>query len=296
MRVLLVLALLGLSACVDTKKSDLDDWTFQTKLAGGMRLDRKPADAPVDAGLLVENFRRIAFDLEPDPFGTGAEVPEDERPPMLRRWEEQIRLQIIAASGTKAGVRREIYGFMDHLSKITGIGFKPSNDFLVNAEREDPPNIFVILGDGAEFDEVIKMLEFERDGEDQRSVYDALGEFLKIWHLSYSPCAGQSYTEHDAKGERGRIQFGIVVIRTDLRAPMTESCIEEELAQTMGLMNDHPDVRPSLFNDDEEFALMTEHDELLLRILYDDRLKPGMTPEQAMPIVRQIARELKPGA
>ncbi|MEM9059251.1 MAG: DUF2927 domain-containing protein [Pseudomonadota bacterium] len=295
MRVLIVLALLFVTGCVDTKKSDLDEWTFQTKLAGGMRLDRRPADAPVDSGLLARNFRRIAFDLEPDPFGTGTEVPEDERPAMLRRWEDQIRLQIIAATGTRSGVRREIYGFMDRLSEITGIGFKPSNDRLVSADREEPPNIFVILGDGEEFDEVIEMLDYQRDEGEDNTVYDALGDFLKIWHLSYSPCAGQSYTEHDAEGERGRIQFGIVVIRTDLRAPMTASCIEEELAQTMGLMNDHPDVRPSLFNDDEEFALMTEHDELLLRILYDKRLEPGMTPEQAMPIVRQIARELRPG-
>ena len=64
----------------------------------------------------------------------------------------------------------------------------------------------------------------------------------------------------------------------------------------MGLPNDDETVRPSLFNDDEEFALMTLHDELLLRILYDDRLEPGMSPEESMPIVRQIARELLPNS
>jgi hypothetical protein len=47
-------------------------------------------------------------------------------------------------------------------------------------------------------------------------------------------------------------------------------------------------VRPSIFNDDGEFALLTEHDEHLLRILYDPRLKPGMTAEEAMPLVRRI--------
>jgi len=54
-------------------------------------------------------------------------------------------------------------------------------------------------------------------------------------------------------------------------------------------------VRPSIFNDDGEFALLTDHDEDLLRILYDLRLAPGMTAEQAMPIVRRIAGELAPG-
>ena len=43
----------------------------------------------------------------------------------------------------------------------------------------------------------------------------------------------------------------------------------------MGLPNDSPEARPSLFNDDLEFALLTEHDAILLRMLYDPRLRPG---------------------
>ncbi len=62
----------------------------------------------------------------------------------------------------------------------------------------------------------------------------------------------------------------------------------------MGLLNDDENVRPSIFNDDQEFALLTRHDELLLRILYDRRLAPGMSPETAMPIVDQIVAELMP--
>ena len=64
--------------------------------------------------------------------------------------------------------------------------------------------------------------------------------------------------------------------------------------QALGLGNDHSEVRPSIFNDDEEFALLTRHDEYLLRILYDPRLKSGMTAEEAVPIVRQIIREMRP--
>ena len=64
----------------------------------------------------------------------------------------------------------------------------------------------------------------------------------------------------------------------------------------MGLPNDNDSVRPSLFNDDEEFALLTRHDEMLLKILYDPRLSPGMIPGEAMPIVRTIARELTGGS
>ena len=68
--------------------------------------------------------------------------------------------------------------------------------------------------------------------------------------------------------------------------------VHEELAQAMGLPNDSPQARPSIFNDDDEFGLLTTHDEYLLRMLYDPRLTPGMTAAQAEPIVRQIASEL----
>ena len=84
----------------------------------------------------------------------------------------------------------------------------------------------------------------------------------------------------------------VALIRAELPPLLQTSCIHEELAQGMGLANDSPAARPSVFNDDEEFALLTRHDELLLRILYDPRLRPGMSAAEAEPIVRQIATEL----
>jgi hypothetical protein len=64
----------------------------------------------------------------------------------------------------------------------------------------------------------------------------------------------------------------------------------------MGLSNDSPQARPSVFNDDEEFGLLTTHDEELLRILYDRRLRPGMSQGEAMPIVQTIIAERLGGA
>ena len=72
-------------------------------------------------------------------------------------------------------------------------------------------------------------------------------------------------------------------------------CFHEEISQSLGLFNDDPTVRPSIFNDDDEFALLTTHDEYLLRILYDPRLKAGMTADEAMPVVARIVEELRPG-
>ncbi len=72
---------------------------------------------------------------------------------------------------------------------------------------------------------------------------------------------------------------------------MRKSCVHEEMAQAMGLTNDSPNARPSIFNDDEEFAFLTRHDEILLRMLYDPRLKAGMESYEVIPLLPAIARD-----
>ena len=84
----------------------------------------------------------------------------------------------------------------------------------------------------------------------------------------------------------------IILIKSEHSRLMRKSCIHEEMAQSLGLSNDSKIARPSIFNDDEEFAFLTTHDENLLKILYDNRLKPGMNNKDALPIVTKIAKEL----
>ncbi|MTH64598.1 DUF2927 domain-containing protein [Paracoccus sp. DK608] len=95
-----------------------------------------------------------------------------------------------------------------------------------------------------------------------------------------------------SRGSSSTYVQAVALIRAEAPARLRTSCFHEELAQGLGLVNDSPMVRPSIFNDDEEFAQLTPHDELLLQILYDPRLRPGMTEAEARPIVLQIAREL----
>ena len=84
----------------------------------------------------------------------------------------------------------------------------------------------------------------------------------------------------------------VALIRAEHPDLVRLSCIHEEVAQGLGMPNDSPHARPSIFNDDDEFALLTDHDELLLKMLYDPRLQPGMSLEEARPIIRTIATEL----
>jgi len=87
----------------------------------------------------------------------------------------------------------------------------------------------------------------------------------------------------------------IAVIRAELPELSRRACYYEELAQGMGLPNDSPRARPSLFNDTAEFAVLTTLDEQLLRMLYDPRLRIGMREREARPVIRRIASELMGG-
>jgi hypothetical protein len=99
----------------------------------------------------------------------------------------------------------------------------------------------------------------------------------------------------DRKGS-GAYSQAVAVIRAEHPDLLRLSCLHEEIAQGLGLANDSPLARPSVFNDDEEFGLLTTHDEYLLKMLYDPRMQPGMTPEAAIPLARTIAAEILPGS
>ncbi|MFN7052469.1 MAG: DUF2927 domain-containing protein, partial [Gemmobacter sp.] len=86
------------------------------------------------------------------------------------------------------------------------------------------------------------------------------------------------------------------VVRAEHPDLLRLSCLHEEIAQGLGLANDSPLARPSIFNDDEEFALLTRQDELMLKMLYDPALRPGMTAAEARPIVKAIATRLTGGS
>ncbi len=83
----------------------------------------------------------------------------------------------------------------------------------------------------------------------------------------------------------------LAMIRAEHPPVLKKACFHEEIAQGLGLHNDNPAAHPSIFNDDDEFALLTEQDALLLRILYDPRLPAGIELHEAQPILRQLIIE-----
>ncbi len=72
-----------------------------------------------------------------------------------------------------------------------------------------------------------------------------------------------------------------------------DALIKEELTQAMGLMNVSSTHADSVFNDDQGKLVddLAEIDRELVRMLYSPEIKPSMSPDEALTILSQIARQ-----
>lgn len=240
-----------------------------------LRRDRVPQDVPIDADMLTRNFIAIALR---DEYGQGGmqEGGGGVTAP-LRRWQDPVRLQIEFGASADVATRRayriEVSQFAARLAGTTGHPVSLSDtegNFVVMVLSDDErraigPRLAQLVP-GIPGQDIAVMQDLDADN------------FCTVFAYS--------------RGTHPVYSNAVALIRAELPPLLQSSCIHEELAQGMGLANDSPAARPSIFNDDEEFALLTRHDELLLRILYDPRLRPGMTAPEAAPIVRQIATDL----
>ena len=93
-------------------------------------------------------------------------------------------------------------------------------------------------------------------------------------------------------GPNSEIKSALIIIRSELPKLMRIACFHEEIAQSLGLTNDSHLARPSIFNDDDEFATLTKLDKILLQILYDNRLHSGVSRQNSSEIVRKIAKDI----
>jgi hypothetical protein len=71
-------------------------------------------------------------------------------------------------------------------------------------------------------------------------------------------------------------------------------CAYEEILQSLGPINDDSSVPWTMFNDDVQMGFFGVYDQYILNILYDPRIRPGMTRAEVqalLPAVLPTARE-----
>jgi len=76
------------------------------------------------------------------------------------------------------------------------------------------------------------------------------------------------------------------------RPDKTDHCLVEETVQLFGLANDSTIIKDSMFNEKSTRTSLSTSDKVLLKALYDPRLKTGMTKQQAQPFVRTVIKDI----
>ncbi|MEO0751374.1 MAG: DUF2927 domain-containing protein [Pseudomonadota bacterium] len=229
-------------------------------------------DTPYTNSDIARNFERIAFYNE---YASGAGFRSSrDGPDVLRRWVEPVRMTVEFGDTVPLDVREAdadvVSNYAARLSRITG------HPIVVSDAN---PNFHVIVSTEDDRDRVVARV---------REIAPTIG--TSTVDIVRTPPRGiycLVITFFDVKS-REKINGAIALIRAEQPGLMRQSCLHEELAQGLGLGNDSAKARPSIFNDDDEFALLTSHDETLLRLLYHPALKPGMTLNQARPLIKRI--------
>src|SRR5690606_2959751 len=74
----------------------------------------------------------------------------------------------------------------------------------------------------------------------------------------------------------GDIDFATVFVPTDRGERTLQGCLVQQTTQVLGLRHDLNPEADSIFSDSGRQDDLTERDRLMVRLLYDSRLEPGM--------------------
>lgn len=244
--------------------------------SGRMRRDTAPADAPFGVPELVRNFEMIA--LHDEYVEIGGRFVRRTTPATLRRWERPVRVGVLTGSSIPpaqaATDRSRVAAFTARLARLTGLDMTMSD--------ADDVNFLVLFLNREEQEAFADQAAMRLPGFEPSVIRSIRATPIDIFCTAYAFATPENPDSYAAV---------LVLIKAEHPDLTRRSCIHEEMAQAMGLPNDYDGARPSIFNDSLEFAFLTEHDAVLLRMLYDPRLRTGMSAAEARPLLPAIAAD-----
>ena len=248
----------------------------QSQLSRGlMRTDGGGPDTPFDMHDILRHFQDIAFYDEYDATLGFSRISQASH---LEKWTTPVRFNPVFGKSVDRNrvklAKTTVAKYVKKLSRITG------HPMLVSARK---PNFDVLFMGHDDRDQMDAFLASRgpQVGALAKQVVAMMPEDVHCMVMAFSNAEIRHGYTH-----------AIAIIRAEHPPLMQRACIEEELAQGLGLANDSPYARPSIFNDDDEFATLTTMDAVMLQILYNPRLLPGMTLDQARPYLYEISELL----
>jgi hypothetical protein len=207
---------------------------------------------------IKDGFFKIAFRAELQ-LGVAAE--------RVRKYDEPVRIFVDSESAPDR--RPEIAAIVDDI-------------------RSRVNHLDVAITDDREAANFTVMLIAERDlARTIRSRYGS-GRAKRIQQALAPQCLSGI-----GKDKLYRIRRAEVILPVDAGEFAFYDCAYEELLQALGAINDDASVPWTMFNDDVQMGFFDVYDQYLLNILYDPRIRPGMTKQevnQLLPDVLSAAR------
>ncbi len=244
---------------------------------GLLRTDGGGIDTPFDIDDIQTNFTRIAF-FDEFKYGQGFVAADDTAQGLLSKWTRPVRIGLSFGSSVPETVKTQdtplVQSYVERLARLT------RHPISLSTRNVNFDVMLAGLDDARDIDQLLAKRGSVIRNETQR----ILKQMPKDVH-----CLVFSFSDPQ---QNNQITYAFALIRAEHPDLMRTSCYHEEIAQGLGLSNDSPRARPSIFNDDEEFATLTTHDQVLLQMLYDPRLKSGMSLDTATPWIIEIATEL----
>ncbi len=206
---------------------------------------------------IVDGFLKTAF---------GAEYHLAGRVDRIRRYDGPVR---VFADGTRTDRKAQ-------LSKIVAdIAARVQHLDIGMAETNEDANVQVKL---------------VRDRDLQRTIATFYGsERAKEIRSSLDPQCLSGFR----KNEKFEIEHSDVILTVDNGDFVFFDCAYEELLQSLGPINDTASVPWTMFNDNVSMGYFDVYDQYLLNLLYDPRIKPGMTVQEVRAALPDVLADVR---
>lgn len=237
---------------------------FASVMAGEMPRSAQAEDSDVNIRRASQRTSFNNDEIKDGFFKTAfrAELQFDRPVERIRKFDEPVRVFVVDGgvpdrSAVIAAVVADIRTRVDHL------------DLAITADRSKA-NLVVMLVRTRDFVETI------------RSRYGT-AETKQIQHKLQPQCLSGI-----AKDRNFRIRRAEVILPVDAGEFQFYDCAYEELLQALGLVNDDSSVPWTMFNDDVQMGFFDIYDQYLVNMLYDPRVRPGMTKSEVDKLLLDI--------
>ncbi|VIO78967.1 hypothetical protein CI1B_76130 [Bradyrhizobium ivorense] len=206
---------------------------------------------------IVEGFLKTAF---------GAEYHLAGRVDRIRKYDSPVR---VFADGSFANRKAQL------AKVVADIRAKVQHLDIAMTEDSEAANV------------VVKLV---RDRDLYRTITTFYGrERAKEIRSSLDPQCLSGFR----KNENYEIEHSDVILTVDNGDFVFLDCAYEELLQSLGPINDTATVPWTMFNDSVSMGYFDVYDQYLLNLLYDPRIKPGMTVQEVRALLPDVLTDVR---